>query len=130
MLDNSKITLQLAQQVIPKHLLVRQEITIDQIVEAVTKQFNVKVTELQSKRRNKTLALPRQVCMFLARQMTRWSLEEIGGYFGGRDHSTVLHAAKTIQKTLENDPSLRNTIETIARNLTGSTNSINMQTET
>jgi chromosomal replication initiator protein len=109
--------------------LIRQEITIDQIVEAVTKQFNVKVTELQSKRRNKTLALPRQVCMFLARQLTRWSLEEIGGYFGGRDHSTVLHAAKTVQKTIVDDPSLRNTIETIARNLTGSTNAINFQME-
>jgi chromosomal replication initiator protein len=129
MLGDGKIDLQLAQQVVPKHLLIRQEITIDQIVEAVTKQFNVKVTELQSKRRNKTLALPRQVCMFLARQLTRWSLEEIGGYFGGRDHSTVLHAAKTVQKTIVDDPSLRNTIETIARNLTGSTNAINFQME-
>jgi chromosomal replication initiator protein len=127
MLGDGRITMEIAQQVVPKHLLIRQEITIDQIVEAVTKQFNVKVTELQSKRRNKTLALPRQVCMFLARQMTRWSLEEIGGYFGGRDHSTVLHAAKTIQKTISEDPSLRNTIENIARSLTGSTNSINFQ---
>jgi len=116
--------MELARQVVPSHLLIRQELTIDQIVEAVTGHYNVKVTELQSKRRNKTLALPRQVCMFLARQLTRWSLEEIGGYFGGRDHSTVLHAIKTIQSGVHEDPSLRNTIETIAKNLTGSSNSV------
>ncbi len=124
MLGDGQVTMELARQVVPSHLLIRQELTIDQIVEAVTGHYNVKVTELQSKRRNKTLALPRQVCMFLARQLTRWSLEEIGGYFGGRDHSTVLHAIKTIQSGVHEDPSLRNTIETIAKNLTGSSNSV------
>jgi chromosomal replication initiator protein len=126
MLGDGQITLALAQKVIPQHLLVRQDMTIDQIVDVVTKQFNVKITELQSKRRNKTLALPRQVCMFLARQLTRRSLEEIGGYFGGRDHSTVLHAIKTIAKLLTDDPALRNTVEIIARDLTGSTSCLNM----
>jgi chromosomal replication initiator protein len=121
MLGDGTINMQLAQQVIPHHLRVRQDMTIDQIVEAVTKQFNVKITELQSKRRHKTLTLPRQVCMFLARQLTRRSLEEIGGYFGGRDHSTVLHAYKIITKLLVDDPVLKNSIETIARNLTGNT---------
>jgi chromosomal replication initiator protein len=129
MLGDGNINMTLAQQVIPHHLLVKQDMTIDQIVEAVTKQFNVKITELQSKRRNKTLALPRQICMFLARQLTRRSLEEIGGYFGGRDHSTVLHANKIIAKLLVEDPTLKNSIETIARNLTGSTNCMNNLTE-
>jgi len=124
MLGDGQITMDLARQVIPAHLRVRHDLTIDQIVEAVTSHFNVKVTELQSKRRNKTLALPRQVCMFLARQLTRWSLEEIGGYFGGRDHSTVLHAIKTIQTGVTEDPSLRSAIETIARNLTGNSSTI------
>ncbi len=120
MLGDGQITMDLAKQVIPAHLLVRQDLTMDQIAEAVTGRFNVKITELQSKRRNKTLALPRQICMFLARQLTRSSLEEIGGYFGGRDHSTVLHATKTIHRILLEDPGLRNTVEGIARNLTGS----------
>ena len=119
----------LAKQVIPAHLLVRHDLTIEQIVEAVTGHFNVKVTELQSKRRNKNLALPRQVCMFLARQLTRWSLEEIGGYFGGRDHSTVLHATKTIRRLITEDRPLRNTLETIARNLTGNSNVLETEAE-
>ena len=126
MLGDGQITMELAKQVIPAHLLVRQDLTMDQIADAVTARFNVKITELQSKRRNKTLALPRQICMFLARQLTRWSLEEIGGYFGGRDHSTVLHATKTIHRTLLEDPSLRNTVEGIARNLTGSSTVIDL----
>ncbi len=129
MLGDGQITMELARQVVPNHLLVRHEMSLDQIVEAVTGHFNVKVTELQSKRRNKTLALPRQVCMFLARQLTRWSLEEIGGYFGGRDHSTVLHATKTVNKMLMEDPALRNTVELIARNLTGSSNCLTLQTD-
>lgn len=126
MLGDGQITMELAKQVIPSHLLARQDLTMDQIVEAVTGRFNVKVTELQSKRRNKTLALPRQVCMFLARQLTRWSLEEIGGYFGGRDHSTVLHATKTIQRAIQEDPGLRNTVEGIARTLTGNSSVLNL----
>ncbi|MFA5865188.1 MAG: chromosomal replication initiator protein DnaA [Phycisphaerae bacterium] len=130
MLGDGQITLDLARQVVPAHLLVRHELTIEQIAEAVTGHFHVKVTELQSKRRNKTLALPRQICMFLARQLTRWSLEEIGGYFGGRDHSTVLHATRTIQKAVTEDPSLRNTVEALARNLTGNSSRPPMQAKT
>ena len=129
MLGDGKINMDLAKQVIPAHLLVRHDLTIEQIVEAVTGHFNVKVTELQSKRRNKNLALPRQVCMFLARQLTRWSLEEIGGYFGGRDHSTVLHATKTIRRLITEDRPLRNTLETIARNLTGNSNFLETEAE-
>ncbi len=125
-LTGEPITMELAREVIPAHLTVKQDLTIDNIVEVVTSHFNVKVTELQSKRRNKALALPRQVCMFLARQLTRWSLEEIGGYFGGRDHSTVLHATKTVRKLIETDPALRTTIENIARTLTGSGNIISI----
>jgi chromosomal replication initiator protein len=126
MLGDGQVTMSLAKQVVPSHLLTRQDVTIDQITESVTGRFNVKLTELQSKRRNQTLALPRQICMFLARQLTRHSLEEIGGYFGGRDHSTVLHATKTIQKAIQEDPGLRNTIEGLARNLTGAGGALNL----
>ncbi len=70
--------------------------TIQQIIEAVTRFYNVRVTDLQSKKRHKSIALPRQVCMYIARQKTRYSLEEIGGYFGNRDHTTVMHAIRTI----------------------------------
>ncbi len=72
--------------------------TIQMIIEEVSRFFDVKLTDLLSKRRHKSIALPRQVCMWLARKHTRYSLEEIGGYFGGRDHTTVMHAIKTINE--------------------------------
>jgi chromosomal replication initiator protein len=71
--------------------------TIQVIITKVTEFYRVRVTELQSKKRSRSVALPRQVCMYLARRHTRHSLEEIGGYFGGRDHTTVMHAVKTIE---------------------------------
>lgn len=78
-------------------------VQIQTIIDAVTDFFGVKVSDLQSKRRQRSIALPRQVCMFLARRHTRFSLEEIGGFFGGRDHTTVMHAVKTIEARLDTD---------------------------
>ena len=82
---------------------VRREITIDQIMDVVTGRFNVRVADLQSKKRTRSIAFPRQLCMYLARQLTRHSLEEVGGYFGGRDHTTVLHANRTIEALRKRD---------------------------
>ncbi len=76
----------------------RPEITITNIIDTVVEHYGVKLSDLQSKRRQKSIAHPRQVCMFLARRLTRYSLEEIGGYFGGRDHTTVMHAVRTIDE--------------------------------
>ncbi|MBX3365045.1 MAG: chromosomal replication initiator protein DnaA [Phycisphaeraceae bacterium] len=72
--------------------------TIQAIIDAVTEFYSVRLTDLQSKRRQRSIALPRQVCMYLARRHTRHSLEEIGGYFGGRDHTTVMHAVRTVDE--------------------------------
>ena len=82
--------------------------TIQQIIDAVTKYYNVKTADLQSRRKHKSIAFPRQVCMYLARRHTRYSLEEIGGYFGGRDHTTVLHAVKTITADVASDQEVAN----------------------
>ena len=60
--------------------------------------YNIKLADLLSKRRHKSITVPRQVGMWLSRKHTRFSLEEIGGYFGGRDHTTVMHAIKSIDK--------------------------------
>ncbi len=78
-----------------------RQIQIQMIINAVTDFYGIKVTDLQSKRRQRSIALPRQVCMYLARKHTRHSLEEIGGYFGGRDHTTVMHAVKTVDIKLQ-----------------------------
>jgi len=92
--------------------------TIQQIIDTVTSYYDIKVTDLLSKRRHKSVALPRQVCMWLARQHTRYSLEEIGGYFGGRDHTTVIHAVRTVSSRRKNDASLDGDVARLERQLT------------
>ena len=72
-------------------------VTLQRIIEVVTDFYGVKVSELQSRRRHQSIAEPRQVCMFLARKLTKLSLEEIGGHFGGRDHTTVMHSVQKIE---------------------------------
>ncbi len=91
--------------------------SIQDITEAVVQFFNVRLTDILGKRRHKSIALPRQVSMYLARRLTRLSLEEIGGYFGGRDHSTVLHAIRTVETKRQSDESLSRGISTIERAL-------------
>jgi len=93
------------------------EVSIQQIIQAVTKRFGVRLADLQSRRRTKSISLPRQVCMYLARDLTRHSLEEIGGYFGGRDHSTVLHANRVIRDLRRQDPSFHATLEQLSQEI-------------
>jgi chromosomal replication initiator protein len=83
-----------------------REITVSDIFNAVTARYNVRLADLQGKRRNRSVAFPRQICMYLARELTSLSLEEIGGYFGGRDHTTVLHGVRTIAGLRDSDPEL------------------------
>lgn len=80
------------------------QVTLQAIIDAVTGFYNVKLQDLQSRRRHKSITEPRQICMWLARKNTRFSLEEIGGYFGGRDHTTVMHSIKTVDGRSETDP--------------------------
>jgi chromosomal replication initiator protein len=103
-LQEGRIDLELAKSALGETATAEQRrITIQQIQDVVTKYYNVKMSDLQSKKRHKSIAFPRQVCMFLARRHTRYSLEEIGGYFGGRDHTTVLHAVRTVDADTKED---------------------------
>ncbi|HXH81807.1 MAG TPA: chromosomal replication initiator protein DnaA [Candidatus Tectomicrobia bacterium] len=86
-------------------------ITIDQIQRKVADFFGVKLSDLKAKNRTKAVAFPRQVAMYLARQLTHSSLSEIGRTFGGKDHTTVLHAVDKIQTLLQEDPKLRKTVD-------------------
>ena len=99
----------------------QREITVEDILGAVTAKFNVRLADLQSKKRSRSIAFPRHICMFLARNLTRHSLEEIGGYFGGRDHTTVLYAHRTIQGMVDNDPQLQVTLDVIAQQIRANT---------
>jgi chromosomal replication initiator protein len=97
LLQNGVIDLEIAKVALGETAPEQRRITIQQIFDLVTKYYNVRLSDLQSKKRHKSIAFPRQVCMYLARKHTRYSLEEIGGYFGGRDHTTVLHAVRTVE---------------------------------
>ncbi len=112
------ITLELAERVLAEVLpRPRRAITVPEVINAVTRHFGVRVSDLQGKRRHKSIALPRQVSMYLARRVTGLSLGEIGGYFGGRDHSTVLHANRKIEEKLPQDGELRGTVESLLHEL-------------
>jgi chromosomal replication initiator protein len=120
LLNNGQIDLDLAKQALGEVGNAEQRrITIQQILDAVTKYYNVRLSDLQSKKRHKSIAFPRQVCMFLARRHTRYSLEEIGGYFGGRDHTTVLHAVRTVDGDCKEDPEVNRQLAHIEGQLTG-----------
>jgi chromosomal replication initiator protein len=86
-------------------------ITIEQIQRKVSDFFGVKLGDLKAKNRTKAVAFPRQIAMYLARQLTHASLSEVGRAFGGKDHTTVLHAVDKIQTLLQDDPKLRKTVD-------------------
>ena len=114
-LTGHTITVDMAKNVL-RDLLggKRKVITTEDIQEAVANRFHIKVSDLKSKRRTKTLVHPRQVAMYLCRELTDASFPEIGRDFGGKDHTTIIHACKQVQKSLENDSSLRATINSIS----------------
>jgi chromosomal replication initiator protein len=96
-----------------------QAITIPNIQKITAEYFNVRLQDLLSKRRVRSLARPRQIAMTLSKELTEHSLPEIGEAFGGRDHTTVMHACKTIRKFIETDPRMRQDWEQLIRTLTG-----------
>jgi len=117
-LTKTEITTDLAKEVLRNTLGgLHREITIENIQKMICEHFNVKLGELKSKRRTRNIALPRQLAMYLCRQFTSTSFPVIGSKFGGRDHSTVIHASKSIEEKIKNDPYIQATIEKLARTL-------------
>jgi chromosomal replication initiator protein len=95
----------------------RNLITIEQIQRRVAEHFDVRLADMTSKRRPANIAFPRQVAMYLARELTKASLNEIGDAFGGRDHGTVLHACKLVKRRMKEQDSVRQTISFIDSSL-------------
>jgi chromosomal replication initiator protein len=114
-LQQRPITLELAKEALgePKSGSRRSQITLHQIIGLVTDFYNIRLSDLQSKRRHKSIAVPRQVSMYLSRKRTRFSLEQIGNYLGGRDHTTVMYAVKVIEQRLDQDPVFARDVEQI-----------------
>ncbi len=94
-----------------------RRVTIDEIQRRVAEHFNIKMGEMQSARRARVVARPRQVAMYLAKQLTSRSLPEIGRKFGGRDHTTVIHAVKKIEELSASDTALAEDVELLRRML-------------
>ena len=114
LLEEKDITLELTKEVL-KDLLKepRKLITVDFIQRCVAEEFGVTLQEIKMKRRNKNIVLPRQVAMYLSRELTELSLPEIGDFFGGKDHTTVLHSYNKIKGGLKIEESLKNRVERI-----------------
>jgi chromosomal replication initiator protein len=112
------IDLALAKEALRDSLAgARRQITIESIARVVTAHFGVKAVDLQSKKRTRSIAHPRQVCMWLARRLTDHSLVEIGGYFGGRDHTTVLYALEKVDRGCQADAPLKELLDSMIREI-------------
>lgn len=98
-------------------VIVRPRLTIKRIQDVVSYYYDIPQIDMVSARRNRSSAWPRQVAMYLARQLTPKSLPDIGGRFGGRDHTTVMHALRAVQKRMQSDAELAIDVRTLRERL-------------
>ena len=114
------ITLEFAKEAL-KDLLSLQArlITVENIQKTVADYYKVRIADLLSKRRSRSVARPRQVAMALAKELTTHSLPEIGDAFGGRDHTTVMHACKRIKELRDSEQRIQEDFSNLLRTLTG-----------
>jgi chromosomal replication initiator protein len=114
------ITVDLAREVFASLLnAAPKDIQPDAVIKAVAEFHGIKVSELKSARKHKNIVLPRQIAMYLIRHMTLLSFPDIGARFGGKDHTTVMHAVKKIGEKMQDDVSLKNTVDTLRKNIEG-----------
>jgi len=117
-LTGNEINIAAAKETLKDILSDRKKvITIENIQKAVANHFNIRVSDIKSAKRLKIYSNPRQICMYLCRTMTNASFPEIGEKFGGKDHSTVIHAYRQIEKKFKEDKETKNIIETIKNDL-------------
>jgi chromosomal replication initiator protein len=117
-LTGTPIHLQMAQQVL-KHLVHVQDrrVSMDSIQKAVAERFQIKQSQLKEKSNTKKVVYPRQVAMYLVKELTDASLPEIGRAFGGKHHTTVIHSINKIEKTRHNDPELNRLLHSLMDSL-------------
>jgi len=114
-----KIDLELAQTALKGQIeATAKHISITDIIKVVTGHFDVRLTDLQSRKRSQSITEPRQICMYLARNLTRHSLEEIGGHLGGRDHTTVMHAYNKIIQAKNTNPKMNALLNDLTKKIT------------
>ncbi len=117
-LTSTPISVEMAKKIL-KDILIEnnREITIEKIQKNVADHFNIKVNELKSSKRLKNIVLPRQISMYICRKLTNLSYPEIGSKFGGKDHSTIIHAVKKIENLMKEDIQMKGIIERLIENL-------------
>ena len=117
-LTGNEITLSMAREVM-KDIIVEKtrDITIEMIQKHVAEHFRIKVSEMKSDKRIKTLVIPRQIAIYICRELTKASYPEIGEKFGGKDHSTIIHSVKKIEKQMAADADFKGTVEDIKKRL-------------
>jgi chromosomal replication initiator protein len=120
-LTENEISIELAKEALKEILSANASKVIDSalIMETVSRYFDIKTEDFKSKKRSRDISFPRQIAMFLCRELTDMSLPKIGDEFGGRDHTTVLHAYEKISSDMENSSELRRTIEELKRSING-----------
>ncbi len=113
-LTGQTITLEMAKNVLRDLIGIKKKIvSMDDIQEMVGARFHVKISDLKSRRRSKTLVHPRQIAMYLCRELTDSSYPEIGRQFGGKDHTTIIHACKQVIKAKDSDSALSATLDSL-----------------
>ena len=112
---NQPVTLELAQEAMKDLIPIaaRKPLSIDRIRREVAAYYDVRIADMNSSKRSRQIAFPRQVAMYLCRELTSASLEDVGDAFGGRDHTTVMHAYRKIADERTRDPILQQTLETL-----------------
>jgi chromosomal replication initiator protein len=116
-LVDKSITVEIAQQQLKDVFASPRQanMSIDTIQRVVAEYYKLSPNDLKGKKRTQNIVLPRQISMYIAREITEYSLTEIGQTFGGRDHTTVMHACKIIEERIRSDPSMDSTIQSLIR---------------
>ena len=115
-LTGQPITMDLAKKVLKDAIEERKQfVSVEEIQKVVADRFRLRPIELKSKRRTKALVLPRQITMYLCREITKMSFPEIGRHFGGKDHTTVMHACRQIEKKTEADGAMKQMVDSMIR---------------
>ena len=118
-LKNKEVNVVLAEEVL-KDLISpdnKRIVTVDLIVDVVAEHFNINATDILSSKKSRNIAYPRQICMYLCRELTEESLQNIASSLGRRDHSTILHGINKIAAEVTKDTSLQNTIDVLKKKI-------------
>jgi chromosomal replication initiator protein len=120
-LTKNEINIDLANEALKDILSANKAKVINSslIIDVVARYYDLKLDEFKSKKRNREISFPRQIAMYLCRELTDMSLPKIGEDFGGRDHTTVIHACDKIKEDMQANPEVRRTVEELRRNIIG-----------